>query len=422
MARTTKMGILGKWGRARFALLLQVAALAAQAPAVAGVADPVVVRGPQRLLVVAVRFPGTDPSLPLPRIAEKVGRVAEYIRTASYRKAWLETRLVGWYEMPAPISEYRVSPLNYQVDKRRVRRLVADALAAARRDADLETYRGIWIVVGAFTRPGEGYGMIAYCANPGMLSGVLGHKAALEAVDLPGGGSFSGPAIVSAENAHVGHAAHDLLHALGGVQHDKRVVPDLYDFSLQSNPPEGRLSPELFAIHAGPWDIMSQHFIQPMKPPPPPSSFTRLQLGWIEPAQVVTVNPGETREVRLQPLASGRGLLVVRVPIDAHRYLLIENRQPVGGDAVLPGAGLLVLEVDTTREEGAGIVRAADANPAVPRMQAAPFVPAGGQLRYYRNADVGVATAPLAVEPDRTLRLVVTTPKRITDFVPDDRR
>lgn len=89
---------------------------------------------------------------------------------------------------------------------------------------------------------------------------------------------------------------------------------------------------------------------------------------------------------------------------------------------MLPGAGLLVLEVGTARAEWAGIVRAADANPGVLRMQAAPFVPAAGQLRYYPNADAGVAVPPLAVEPGRTLRLVVTTPKRITDFVPNDRR
>lgn len=199
-------------------------------------------------------------------------------------------------------------------------------------------------------------------------------------------------------------------------------MPDLYNFDLQSNLPGGRLSPELIAIHAGPGDLMSQHFIALTKPPPPPSLFTRLQLGWIEPAQVVTVRPGETREVSLQPLALGRGLLAVRIPVDAHWFLLIENRRPVGGNAVLPGAGLLVLEVGTARAEWAGIVRAADANPGVLRMQAAPFVPAAGQLRYYRNADAGVAVPPLAVEPGRTLRLVVTTPKRITDFVPNDRR
>jgi len=218
-----------------------------------------------------------------------------------------------------------------------------------------------------------------------------------------------------------GHVAHDLLHALGGARDGKRVVPDLYDFELQSNPPRGRMLPELFAIHTGPWDIMSQHFITWEKPPPHPSSFTRLQLGWIDPAQVATLRPGETREVKLNPLALGNGLLAVRVPIDAHRFLLIENRQPVKGDDILPSAGLLVLEVDMTREEGAGIVRVADANPGVPRLRAAPFAPGTGQLRYYRNADAGVAVAPLAVEPNGTLRLVVTTPERIMEFVPNER-
>jgi hypothetical protein len=307
-----------------------------------------------------------------------------------------------------------------------VRRLVADALAAARKDEALEAHRVVWIVVGVRTRPGEGYGMIAYAANPGMLSGVRARRAALESVELPGGGQFSGPAIVSAENAHAGHAAHDLLHALGGVRDGNRVVPDLYDFDMQSNPeifrnpPGGVLTPKIFAIHAGPWDIMSQHFIDVRQPPPPPSSFTRLQLGWIGPEQVVSVHPGETREVTLQPLALGKGMLAVRVPVDATRHLLLENRQLVGGDAVLPSAGLLVLEVDTARREGAGIVEVANANPGVPNLYGAPFVTGAGERRIYRNRVAGVAVAPLAVEPGGALRLIVTTPELIGNFVPID--
>jgi len=419
----TLVTIIKKLCRSAWTLLPLILLMVAMSalPAAAGVADPVDVRGPQQLLVVAVRFPGTQPSLDLQHVTEKADRVDKYLRTISFGRAWLETQVAGWYEMPAPLGEYRVSPLNYKVDKKRVRRLVADAVAAAGRDVDVEKYRIVWVVVGARTQPGEGYGMIAYCANPGMLSGVRKQRSVLEKVDLPGGGSFSGPLIVSAENAHVGHVAHDLLHALGGARDGKRVVPDLYDFERQSKPPRGRMLPELFAIHTGPWDIMSQHFITWEKPPPHPSSFTRLQLGWIDPAQVATLRPGETREVKLNPLALGNGLLAVRVPIDAHRFLLIENRQPVKGDDILPSAGLLVLEVDMTREEGAGIVRVADANPGVPRLRAAPFAPGTGQLRYYRNADAGVAVAPLAVEPNGTLRLVVTTPERIMEFVPNER-
>lgn len=412
----------------QWAWLVLVPFLAWFDPALAEVADPVVVRGPLRLLVVAVRFPGTEPALSFSQVKEKVENVNGYIRAASYGKTWLVPKVMGWYEMPAPLSAYQVSPFNYRVDKARVRRLLADALAAALKETTIKDYHVVWIVVGARTRPGEGYGMIAYCANPGMLSGVLGGRPALETVELPGGLTFSGPAIVSAENAHVGHAAHDLLHALGGAKDGKRSVPDLYDFDMQSNaeifrnPPAGSLVPKIFAVHAGPWDIMSQHFIEFPKPPPLPSTFTRLQLGWIDADQVVTVRPGETRELVLQPLALGKGILAARVPLDSKRYVLLESRQAVGGDSVLPSAGLLVLEVDTTREEGGGIVRAIDANPSVPYLYGAPFVPGAGERRYYVDKLVGVAVAPLAVGPSGGLRLIVTTPERITDYLTGDGR
>lgn len=397
-----------------FAVALVVILSLAVDQAAGGFSSPVVIKGPQRLLVIAVRFPDVSPKKNIEGIEQKVFKVDSYIRTASYGKARLEARLVGWYDMPAPLSEYKVSPYNYQVDRTRVGRLVAEAISAARRDVEINDFDYFWIVVGVNTRPGRGYGMIAYAANPGMLTGVRKRRVHLEKVPLPGGGTFDRPTIVCAENAHPGHAAHDLLHALGGVKDGLRGVPDLYDFELQSNPPKGvEMSPELFAIHAGPWDIMSQHFIERWKSPPLLSSFTRLQLGWIEPDQVVTVRPGETRQVVLSPLSRGKGQLVVRVPLSKGRYLLVENRQPVAGDELLPASGMLVLEIDPSREEGAGIVKAADANPSVPRLGGAPFLPGAGERRFYENHSAGVAIAPLTVEGSGNLRLIVTTPDRI---------
>jgi M6 family metalloprotease-like protein len=402
----------------QLAIALAVVLILLVGQASGGVASPVVIEGPQRLLIIAVRFPDVSPRKKLEHIEQKVYKVDNFIRVASNGKARLKTRLVGWYDMPAPLREYKVSPHNYQVDRNRVRRLVADAITAARRDVDLKTFDYFWIVVGVHTMPGQGYGMIAYAANPGMLTGVRRRKVRLEKVPLPGGGTFDRPTIVCAENAHPGHAAHDLLHALGGVKKGMRVVPDLYDFDLQSNPPKGvEMSPEIFAIHTGPWDIMSQHFIDRWKAPPLPSSFTKLQLGWIEPSQVLTVRPGETRQVALSPLSKGRGHLVVRVPLDSGRYLLVENRQSVGGDELLPASGMLVLEIDPSREEGAGIVKAADANPSVSRYGGAPYLPGTGERRFYENRSEGVAIAPLAVEASGKLRLVVTTPERISEFV-----
>ena len=339
-----------------------------------------------------------------------------YVRAASYNKAWLESKLTGWYDMHAGVDAYKVSPYNYQVDPARVRRLVADALGAAQRDVKLADYDVVWIVVGVFTRPPiEGYGMACYAANPGMLShasGRGGFRPRLETVALTGGGSFAGLATVSVENAHVGHVVHDLFHALGGLKDGRRVLPDLYDFDLQSNPPPGLMLPEVFSIHTGPWDIMSQHFIERLEPPPAPSSFTRLRLGWIAPEQVVNVKAGETREVTLSPLASGTGTLTVRVPLAGDRYLLVENRQRVGGDAMQRSAGMLVMEVDPSRAEGTAIVRTVDANPSVARLYAAPFLPGTGERRYYEDATAGVAVIPLEQAADGAMRVLVTTPER----------
>lgn len=384
----------------------------------AKVAPPTEVIGEKKILVVAVRFKKVDPGITLDDLDLKIAKVNGYIRgNASYGKAWLAPRRVGWYWMPDNLEAYEVSPHNYEVDRDRVRQLLTDALSAASGHADLAAFDYIWVVVGAHTTPGTGYGMIAYAANPGMLSGVRG-KAYIEPIPLNDGSVHEGPVIVSASNAHPGHVAHDLLHAMGGVQGGRRAGVDLYDFDLQSNPPPDQpMSPALFSIHAGPWDIMSEHFIDRDRPPPPPSSFTRLQLGWITQDQIVEIPPGETRIVTLDPLARGHGTLGVRIPIDRYRYILLENRQPVGGDQVLPSGGMLVLEVDTTINEGAGIVKVADANPKVPGLNQAPFQINAGEHRFYENRKVGVAAAPLGLGRRGALQVVVTVPERIGEFL-----
>lgn len=122
------------------------------------------------MLAVAVRFPGSTPTLTLEQIRDRFERVGQYLRKSSYEKARIEPTLAGWYDMPQPVEACKISPYNFKVDSQRVWWLVADALSAVRRDADLEKYDMMWIVVGVFARPGEGYGMICYAANPGMLS------------------------------------------------------------------------------------------------------------------------------------------------------------------------------------------------------------------------------------------------------------
>ena len=102
---------------------------------------------------------------------------------------------------------------------------------------------------------------------------------------------------------------------------------------------------------------MSQHFVKEGEPPPGLSSFTKIRLGWIEKHQVQIVKPGETSFALLSPLSKGDQLLVVKIPLDDWTYYLVENRQPVGFDKMLPDSGILILEVHPRVREGFGTVK-----------------------------------------------------------------
>jgi len=111
------------------------------------------------------------------------------------------------------------------------------------------------------------------------------------------------------------------------------------------------------SIYMGPWDIMSQHFVKKGEPPPGLSSFTKIRLGWIGKHQVQIVKPGETSFALLSPLSKGGQLLVVKIPLNDGTYYLIENRQPMGFDKMLPDCGILILEVNPEAREGFGTVK-----------------------------------------------------------------
>ncbi len=182
--------------------------------------------------------------------------------------------------LPDSLNQYRVSPYNYQVDRTRVRKLAEDTLTALEKEVDFSRYQHILIIPGVHTMPGKGYGMICYCANPGMLTGLKREPKNITLTSRSGK-EFSGGVFVGTENAHLGMFAHDFFHALGGAHGRKRLVPCLYDFDRQSDSSKTP-SPEHHAIYMGPYDIMSEHFVKREDPPPGLSSFTKIRLGWIK--------------------------------------------------------------------------------------------------------------------------------------------
>ena len=182
-------------------------------------------KGEQRIIMVAVQFPDIKPSLSLDHIKQRaLTRLSDYVKTQSYGQTWIKPHFMGWVSLPDPLSEYRVSPDNFKVDRGRVRKLIEDTMTAVEKQVDFSRYDHMLIIPGAFTLPGKGYGMACYCANPGMLTGVRGFPRYVT-LRSKGGREFSGGISVGAENAHLGMFAHDLLHAFGGVYADKRLVP-----------------------------------------------------------------------------------------------------------------------------------------------------------------------------------------------------
>jgi M6 family metalloprotease-like protein len=175
--------------------------------------------------MAAVRFPDVEPSFPLERIRKKaIGELNQYLQEQSYGLTWLKADFRGWVTLPDPISEYRVSPYNFKVDRNRIRKLVEDTMTALEKEVDFSQYQHILIIPGARTMPGEGYGMICYCANPGMLTGVKGNIG-YATLKSKGGKEFRNGVFVGAENAHLGMFAHDFFHALGGIYEKKRLAP-----------------------------------------------------------------------------------------------------------------------------------------------------------------------------------------------------
>jgi hypothetical protein len=160
----------------------------------------------------------------------------------------------------------------------------------------------------------------------------------------------------------------------------------------------------------GTWDIMSQHFVKRDKPPQGISSFTKIRLGWIKKQQVQFVKPGETSFALLSPLSKGGDVLVVKIPVDEESHYLIENRQPIGFDKMLPDSGILILEVHPQTRDGTGVVKVKSPIGS-PGFDQATYKLEAGNRNVFMDKRNNIAIIPLWKENEK-LGVLVTTPNR----------
>lgn len=182
--------------------------------------------GEKRVLIVVVRFPDATPTVPIEMVKQRaVSALNAYVVEQSYGLASINTDFRGYIMLPSSLSRYKVSQYNNQVDAGRVRKLIEDTMTILEKDVDFSSYDHILIIPAVFTTAGPGYGMICYCANPGMLTEIKktygfrsrGREAQYETLRSKGGKEFKGGVFVGAENANLGMFAHDYFHALGGI-------------------------------------------------------------------------------------------------------------------------------------------------------------------------------------------------------------
>src|SRR3989454_3005303 len=134
---------------------------------------------------------------------------------------------------------------------------------------------------------------------------------------------------MESEDSPLGVVAHEFGHDLG--------LPDLYDTDYSS-------------AGAGIWDIMSGGSWTGVPAGTSPAHFSawsKIRLGWPTATDVTTSLIGTAI-----PQVETTGGEVFRLGIAGTfpaEYFLIENRQPVGFDAALPGSGLLIWHVDESQ-------------------------------------------------------------------------
>ena len=384
---------------------LAAAAQAHRDPTLGLVSD--LARGTKHYLVILVNFPDVQPRLPLNSVKERATtRLARWYEAASNGQTHFVPTVKDPYTLPQPLDTYQLSPYNFEVESGRVYALVRDALSLAEADGvALNNFDVVAIILRCFTLPGRGYGMMCYCANPGMLSKVRYNRARYVPITTMNGTRFQKGVVVMVENFHLGFLAHDLAHAIGGVYEGTRLVGDLYSFKAQSqHRREFHITDA--SIYLGPWDIMSQHFIARHQPPPGFSLYTKMRLGYVRPNQVRLVHPGETTLVELSPLAANGPTVGIKIPQSNQAYLLVENRQPLKVDRILPASGVMIYKVDESREEGAGRVRAENADPDAPNFSRAPFGTDGQARVAFVDRQANVAVVPILKQGQDYLVLI----------------
>ncbi|MHA1145402.1 MAG: M6 family metalloprotease domain-containing protein [Candidatus Helarchaeota archaeon] len=178
-----------------------------------------------------------------------------------------------------------------------------------------------------------------------------------------------------AENSKMGTFAHEFGHDIG--------LPDLYDINYASE-----FVRKWGLMASGGHNDAGYH-------PAHMTSWSKMQLGWIDSSKIATVMDGEIKTFLLEPLElASSQIQVIKIPLTSTTYFLVENRQKLGYDLYLPDDAVIISYVDESLSTGQGIVKVQDANPGSnpypTDLEDAPFSSETGEVVIYRNSTYDV--------------------------------
>jgi len=385
------------------------------------------VNGPQRTIVITVRFPDKGNATSPRQILTMLSNLNNYYNEDSYGTVSFQTGMTppassSWYSLPNAMTYYGADTVSSDSQ------LVSDSLQAAYNAGfDLSNYKFAIVVhsgddeamthvtsdIHSFTIPG-------YVFNPAPL---VSYKISTSVV---------------AESDPTGVYCHEAGHLLG--------LPDLYDLTGQIDPANNFLGYwEIMAL--GEWNPNNGNPLQP-KPGTYPSQhsiWSKIQLGFVPSSRIAVVQAGQTANITVQNLETPTaGTQAVKIPVAANQdgsltYYLVEMRAKIGTyDQYLPfpsdypGAGILIYKVNESIPAGHGSVRLIDSHPGGD-FSDAPFGPCNApcvsnntfsdQANFVKVIVTTTGTTSYSVLVDRTsaprLLLQVNTPSQGVEITVD---
>src|SRR2546426_65691 len=312
------------------------------------------VNGPQKTLLILAQFSDKPNSTSPSQISSDLTNLNNYYREDSYGTVSFQTDTTPtsgqWYVLPNTMTWYGTDTISSD------NALIHDAIQKAYdAGSNIGSYKFAIIVhagtdeamthatsdIHSFTIPG-------FVFSPSPLT------------------SYTISSSVVSEQDPMGVFAHECGHLLG--------LPDLYDLTQRIDPANNFVGYwEIMAL--GEWNPNTAGIGSPAPGTYPShhSIWSKIQLGFV--SNILTVNPGESKNVTIQNLESPTsGTQGVRIPIafDSNgkaSYYLLEMRAKLGTyDQYLPfatgypNAGLLIYKVNESIPNGQGSVKLIDAH------------------------------------------------------------